>query len=789
MSDRESPRTTGDDDALHVYPSRRKGGQGPRLIAAALLGMLVALAPTAPHAQSPAGAALASSSVGQERMLTLLRQIADETPGTNPYIGDGPARKLREELHALPAATPGPNRWLVTMRLADEELRLGNESEGIRLYTEARDLVSHLILMNRVEEKWLNYTRYFLGVAYMRLGETQNCALHPTADSCILPLRGGGIHSQQAPSWQAIAVFTDMLENTPKPTAQNLLAEEMSLNLAARWLLNIAYMTVGGYPQQVPESHLLSPDAFESADQIPRFTNIAPTLGLDTFDMCGGVIADDFDNDGYLDIVVSTWDVEGQLRFFRNNQDGTFSDRTEAAGLLGLYGGLNIIQADYNNDGNVDILVLRGAWLGEHGRHPNSLLRNNGNGTFTDVTLDAGLGDVHYPSQTASWGDYDNDGDLDLYIGNETSEALVAPNQLFRSNGNGTFTDVAAAAGVMNHAYAKAVIWGDYDGDRLLDLYVSNRFGSNRLYRNTGDGTFVDMAQRLGVDQPTESFPAWFWDFDNDGLLDLYVSAYAARVEHLAADMLGLPVNAELTRLYRGTGEGQFEEVSGRFHLDRPTAAMGANFGDLDNDGYLDFYLGTGYPPYESLMPSVMYRSQNGKGFSDVTYAGGFGHLQKGHGVFFADLDHDGDQDVFEQMGGAYPGDRFGNVLYENPGFGNHWITIKLVGVDSNRSAIGARIRAEVIEGETRRSIYRHVNSGGTFGANPLRQTIGIGKASRIELLEVFWPTTGATQTFSDLPVDQIIQIIEGEDLYSTVQRKTLNLGSQSPAHSDHEHE
>ena len=779
MSDRESRRSIGD-------RSRRKGRQGSKLIAVALLGMLGAIAPTAHHAQSPAGAALTSSSAGQERMLTLLRQIADETPDTNPYIGDGAARNLREELDALPATTPGPNRWPLTMRLADEELRLGNESEAIRLYTEARDLVSHLILMDLVENKWLNYSLYSVGVAYMRLGETQNCALHPTADSCILPLRGGGIHSQQDPSRQAIAVFTDMLENTPEPTAQNLLAEQTSLNLSARWLLNIAYMTVGGYPEQVPERHVLPPDAFESADQIPRFTNIAPTLDLDTFDMCGGVIADDFDNDGYLDVVVSTWDVEGQIRFFRNNQDGTFSDRTEAAGLLGLYGGLNIIQADYNNDGNVDILVLRGAWLGEHGRHPNSLLRNNGNGTFTDVTLDAGLGDVHYPSQTASWGDYDSDGDLDLYIGNETSEALVAPNQLFRNNGNGTFTDVAAAAGVMNHAYAKAVIWGDYDGDRLLDLYVSNRFGSNRLYRNTGEGTFVDMAQRLGVDQPTESFPAWFWDFDNDGVLDLYVSAYAARIEHLAADTLGLPVNAELSRLYRGTGEGRFEEVSRRYNLVRPTAAMGANFGDLDNDGYLDFYLGTGYPPYESLMPSVMYRSQNGKGFSDVTYAGGFGHLQKGHGVFFADLDHDGDQDVFEQMGGAYPGDRFGNVLYENPGFGNNWITIKLVGVDSNRSAIGARIRADVIEDETRRSIYRHVNSGGSFGANPLRQTIGIGKASRIELLEVFWPTTGATQTFSDVPVGQIIQIVEGEESYSTLQLKTLNLGSQTV--DDHPH-
>ena len=413
--------------------------------------------------------------------------------------------------------------------------------------------------------------------------------------------------------------------------------------------------------------------------------------------------------------------------------------------------------------------MLRGAWLREHGQHPNSLLRNDGDGTFTDVTFDAGLGQVHYPTQTASWGDYDNDGDLDLYIGNESLAALVAPNQLFRNNGNGTFTDVAASAGVLNHAFTKAVVWGDYDGDRLPDLYVSNNGGSNRLYRNNGNGTFTNVARQLGVDRPLDSFPAWFWDFDNDGVLDLYVSAYAARIEHLAAGMLDLPVNIELARLYRGTGEGGFEEVSRRYNLIRPTAAMGANFGDLDNDGYLDFYLGTGYPPNDSLMPSVMYRSRNGKGFSDVTYAGGFGHLHKGHGVFFADLDHDGDQDVFEQMGGVFPGDRSANVLYENPGFGNHWITVKLVGVRSNRSAIGARIRVDVVEDGMPRSIYRHVNSGGSFGANPLRQTIGLGGATRIERLEVFWPTTDLTQTLTDLPIDRVLQIVEGEQSYEVL--------------------
>ena len=731
---------------------------------------------------------------GHQQMLALLRQVADQAPAANRYTGDGPVKDLRAELAALPVSAPGPNRWILTVRLADEELRLGNESEAIRLLTQARDLVPRA----GADRSWIDYTQYRLGIAFLRLGETQNCAHHPTSNSCILPLRGDGIHRQQDPSRQAIDAFEQLLDQTTELNPEQLtsgvrernlavgsgpsgvLGEATSRRLGARWLLNIAYMTIGGYPGQVPEAHLLPPAKFESVEPFPRFDNVAPALGLATFDMCGGAIADDFDNDGYMDIVVSTWDVEGQLRFFRNNQDGTFSERTEQAGLHGLYGGLNIIQADYDNDGNLDILVLRGAWLGAQGRHPNSLLRNNGDGTFTDVTFDAGLGETHYPSQTASWADYDNDGDLDLYVGNETSRAIVAPNQLFRNNGNGTFTDVAASAGVMNHRFAKAVIWGDYNGDGFPDLYVSNSGGANRLYRNTGRGNFVDEARRLGVGRPRESFPAWFWDVDNDGVLDLYVSAYIAGIEHLAADALGLPIDVERSRLYRGTGDGRFEEVSEGYGLRQPVAAMGANFGDLDNDGYLDFYLGTGYPPYHSLMPSVMYRNRGGTEFTDVTYAGGFGHLQKGHGVFFADLDHDGDQDVFEQMGGAFPGDRFGNVLYENPGFDNHWITVKLVGTRSNRSAIGARIRAEVVENGARRSVYRHVNSGGSFGANPLRQTIGLGSAARIERLEVFWPTTGETQSFTDVPVDRIIRIVEGETSYSTLELTTVEFGKRS---------
>ena len=151
---------------------------------------------------------------------------------------------------------------------------------------------------------------------------------------------------------------------------------------------------------------------------------------------------------------------------------------------------------------------------------------------------------------------------------------------------------------------------------------------------------------------PRDGFAAWFWDFDNDGVLDIFVGAYTQGVEHVAASYLGLPHKAELCCLYRGDGAGGFENVAAEKNLVRVTQPMGVNFGDLDNDGFLDFYLGTGYPAFEALMPNVMYHNQRGRRFADVSTSGGFGHLQKGHGVTFADLDQDGDQDVFIQLGG-----------------------------------------------------------------------------------------------------------------------------------------
>ena len=690
---------------------------------------------------------------GHEKMVELLGNGEFMAIDKNHYQGEGEARRLRSELASLADRAPAHKRVELNFHLGIAEGFLGNERDAIKHLSEAVRLLADV---RGAPRDFSNQVRFRLAVAYLRLGETENCCLRYTPESCVLPIQGEGVHTLQESSLAAIEQLEQILKDV---------ATSSKIHFQARWLLNIAYMTVGRWPQGLPDDLVVSPEALRSEEPFPRFTNIAPQLGLNTFSLSGGVVADDFDNDDDIDLLVSTSDISGQTRLFINGGDGTFSEQTKAAGLAGITGGLNLVQADYDNDGDVDVLVLRGGWFEEAGQHPNSLLRNDGEGHFVDVTFEAGLGEEHYPTQTGGWADYDNDGDLDIYIGNESTYAQISPCQLFHNNGNGTFTDVAPQAGVVNDAFAKSIIWGDYDGDGFADLYVSNLGAPNRLYHNNGDGTFTDMAPRLGVAMPKQSFPAWFWDFDNDGNLDLMVWSYAAGIAEVAASYLNRPFRAEMSRLYRGDGEGGFTDVADSRNLKRPTKPMGVNFGDIDNDGYLDFYLGTGDTDYTQLMPNLFYVSRDrGERFSDVTEVSGFGNLQKGHGIAFADFDNDGDQDLFAQMGGAYKGDAFGDSFYENPGFGNRWLTVRLVGVRSNRSAIGARIRVDVANADgSRHTYYKHVNSGSSFGANPLRQTLGLGRAERIEELQILWPATSTTQVFHDVPLDSFVSIVEGE--------------------------
>jgi hypothetical protein len=283
------------------------------------------------------------------------------------------------------------------------------------------------------------------------------------------------------------------------------------------------------------------------------------------------------------------------------------------------------------------------------------------------------------------------------------------------------------------------------------------------LFHNNRDGTFTDVAPALGLAEPRHGFSCWFFDYDNDGWPDIYCTSYNRQQNTLSDQIksqLGLPHECEIGRLYRNIGGQRFEDVTQAVGLDLALSPMGSNFMDLDNDGFLDFYLGTGGIMYSMLVPNRMFKNVQGKRFVDITTSSGTGHLQKGHSIACGDWDRDGNIDLYVQLGGSTPGDRFPNVFFQNPGHDNHWITVKLTGVKTNRPAIGARIKVTVPREEPN-TFYRQVTSGSSFGANALEQTIGLGKATKIARLEVYWPTSNSTQVFEDVPVDQAIAIRE----------------------------
>jgi len=645
-------------------------------------------------------------------------------------------------------------------------LALGEEQKAIDIYQYLLNKVSVVDFEKRRE------LMKELAVSYMRLGERTNCIHNHTAESCIYPISIAGIHNDKTGSEKAIELYKTLLADDPN-------------DLESRWLLNIAYMTTGGYPQQVPLSLLLKVSNDDTLQLVKPFTDVAANVGLNLKDMGGGCIVDDFNNDGYLDIVLSSWDLNEHMHYCRNNGNGTFTDISDSSGVGYLTGGLNMMQTDYNNDGFKDIFVLRGAWKGKFGKTPNSLLKNNGDGTFTDVTEESGLLSFH-PTQTATWADFNNDGWLDVFIGNETTPGSE-PNscELYINNKNGTFTEEAVQANCAITEFVKGVTSGDYDNDGLTDIFISTLNGEKILLKNESQKNgFVkckDVTAQSGLNvTKTRTFPTWLWDYDNDGWLDILVCGYeftGSLASYAAAEAIHSPIgNAGKIFLFHNKHDGTFEDVSARVGLNKIAFAMGANFGDIDNDGYLDFYLGTGNPNFRSLLPNKLFKNLNGNHFIDVTTSSRTGHLQKGHGISFADLDNDGDEDIFIKMGGAYAGDAYENAFYINPGQNNnHWINISLEGTVSNKAAIGVKIKVTFTENNVRRAVYRDVNSGGSFGSSPLRQHIGIGQAALIDSLEIKWPMTAKVQVFKNLKPDMNIKIKEDGDSFTTYELNKIN--------------
>ena len=422
-----------------------------------------------------------------------------------------------------------------------------SELEGIRTLAISRGI--------KLDSDYDGQLRRTLAIAYLREGEQRNCVGNHNADSCVYPFREGAVHKDLAGAEGAIREWTALVEADPT-------------DMTSRWLLNIGYMAAG---RETPSQWRI-PNVLRAEYPIGRFVDVAPQSGASLTRHAGGVVAEDFDGDGLFDLVVSSSGPHDQLRYLHNNGDGTFRDQTTEAGLEGEVGGLNVIHADYDNDGRPDVLVLRGGWLGRNGNYPFSLLHNNGPNThgqitFSDVTEQAGMISLH-PTQTAAWADFDNDGWLDLFVGHESTRGEAHRSELWHNNKDGTFTDVARQAGLADVGFVKGVAWGDYNNDGRPDLYLSRDGQANLLFRNDGQDAryfwkFSDVTSFAGVGQPIYSFATWFFDYDNDGLLDLLVAGYEPeRLSELPAFHLGLSNKQETPHLFRNLGDGRFRDVS-----------------------------------------------------------------------------------------------------------------------------------------------------------------------------------------------------------------------------------
>ena len=510
-----------------------------------------------------------------------------------------------------------------------------------------------------------------------------------------------------------------------------------------------------------------------------------------------GVAFYDYDNDGWLDIfLVNGTRLEGfppgqepTNRLYKNNRDGTFTDVTAQAGLVHSGWGQGVCVGDYDNDGFDDLFI---SYFGK-----NVLYHNNGNGTFTDVTAKAGVAtDGKRWNTGCAFVDYDRDGKLDLFVANYIDMDLAtAPvpesgpclykgvmvacgppgmnggkNILFHNNGNGTFSDVSEASGITNAngTYGLGVLTADLDNDGWPDIYVADDSTASALYQNLKNGKFQDIAIDAGCalsadGKPQAGMGISAGDYDLDGNLDLVKTNFAG----------------DTPSLYHNLGGATFEDATFPAGLGRHTQFLGwgVGFFDFDNDGWPDILICNGhvYPEVEQLRTEagyaqrkLLYHNMHNSHFADVSEEAGpaISEPSASRGCAFGDFDNDGDIDFVINCVNDVP-----RLVRCDSTLKHNWIKVRTVGTKSNRSGIGARLRCVAqIPGETKpHSQIDEVRSGGGyFSQSDLRVHFGIGKAEKVDLLEIKWPS-GAVDTLKDIKPNQVIYVKEGEGIIRNV--------------------
>ena len=541
------------------------------------------------------------------------------------------------------------------------------------------------------------------------------------------------------------------------------------------------------------------PGVIVQTNRLPSFVDVASELGITLMNISGEATMDyiieatgngagffDYDNDGDVDLLITNGSTLGSYReggdpvaALYENSNGSFTDITRKAGLEETGWGFGVCVADYDNDGNSDV------YLTAYGH--NLLYRNRGDGTFEETGETAGVADTRWGTNCA-FGDYDRDGDVDLYVANYltfdeeaiprrgasgnplymgTLEVLLGPlslpgesDALYRNNGDGTFTDVTAESGIEDPGhYGFGVVFSDFDNDGWPDIYVANDSVPNFMFRNNQDGTFSEIGLMSGTSVNLMGYAQAGMglavaDYDGNGYFDLFVTNFSQ----------------DTNTLYQNFGEMLFSDAtaaSGTGRASRPHLGWGAGFADLDNDGWSDLFVTNGhvYPNIRELDAGIdylqrkeVYRNLGDGRFEEIAADLGEDLLtvKSTRGTAFADYDNDGDIDVIAINMHQSPS------LYRNDGGNqNHWIGFRLIGVSSNRDAIGARVEIE-FAGRTQ---VAEVRSGSSYlSHNDMRVHFGLGDVDEVDRIRIRWPN-GNVEELEGVEAGRYVMIREGEGI------------------------